>query len=471
MQVRSAHFKQAAEAALLDPSLQEALADNRRFARQVRQQVDGMARLQDLKQRARQIKDHTLSHLDHYLEHYERNARARGIQVHWASTPAQAQQIVIDICREAKARKVVKGKTMIGEEIGINAALQQAGLERYETDLGEYILQLADEPPSHINGPAIHKTLDQIRQLFHEHHQGRGRQHYLEQPEALLDEARRLLRQQFLDADVGITGANFLIAENGSHVLVTNEGNGDLVSILPKVRIVLASLEKVLPSLADAAVHLQLLSMSATGQPLTSYTSLYAGDARDQGQQQCHVVLLDNGRSQMLASEFRPMLRCIRCAACMDNCPVYNWVGGHAYGWIYPGPMGSVWTPNLVGLEHSHDLPNACTLNGRCAEVCPMQIPLPQMMRVLRERQWDRKLGNRPTRWGIRLWARLARHPRHYQRLGRVLLRLATHTRRYWRLPRVRRWLGERDMPLPQSGKTFAQQWQEHQAKNRSRHD
>lgn len=463
MDLRSAQFKPAARSALADPDLQEAMAENRHFAAHVRRQVAATGNFQPLRDQARAIKDHTLAHLDHYLERYESAASARGIQVHWAATPEEAQAQVLAICRNAGARQVIKGKTMIGEEMGINAALARAGIQRFETDLGEYILQLADEPPSHINGPAIHKTLKQIQALFHEHHQGQGREDYLLDPADLLAEARRLLRQRFLDADVGITGANFLIAEDGTHVLVTNEGNGDLTSLLPPVRIVLASIEKVLPTLQDAGSHLQLLALSATGQPLTSYTSIYGGPSAD-GPRECHVVLLDNGRSDMLAGDFRPMLRCIRCAACMDNCPVYNWVGGHAYGWIYPGPMGSVWTPSLNNLEETRDLPNACTLNGRCKEVCPMQIPLPDMLRELRNRQWQQNLMPTGSRWGLNLWAALARRPALYHRasalLARVLAIAAGSRGRLRRLPLAGAWTTTRDMPAPQ-GATFQQLWQQ----------
>ncbi|MNF34400.1 Lactate utilization protein B [compost metagenome] len=465
MELRSPHFKPAARAALFDPELQEAMAENRQFAAHVRRQVGASTGFQSLRDEARAIKDHTLAHLDHYLERYEAAAARRGIQVHWAATPEEAQAQVVAICRRAGARQVIKGKTMIGEEMGINSALARAGIQRFETDLGEYILQLADEPPSHINGPAIHKTLKQVQELFHQHHQGLGRDHFLQDPADLLAEARRLLRQRFLDADVGITGANFLIAEDGTHVLVTNEGNGDLTSLLPRVRIVLASIEKVLPTLADAGTHLQLLALSATGQPLTSYTSIYGGPAAD-GPEECHVVLLENGRSEMLAGDFRPMLRCIRCAACMDNCPVYNWVGGHAYGWIYPGPMGSVWTPNLAGLEDTRDLPNACTLNGRCKEVCPMQIPLPDMLRELRSQQWQRRLTPGASRWGLGLWGALARRPtlyRHASALLARLLKLASGDQgRLRHLPLAGGWTAERDMPAPQ-GATFQQLWQRQQ--------
>lgn len=463
MELRSAQFKPAARAALSDPDLQEAMAENRHFAAHVRRQVAATGNFQPLRDQARTIKDHTLAHLDHYLERYEAAASARGIQVHWAATPEEAQAQVLAICRKAGARRVIKGKTMIGEEMGINAALARAGIQRFETDLGEYILQLADEPPSHINGPAIHKTLRQVQALFHEHHQGQGREDYLMDPADLLAEARRLLRQRFLDAEVGITGANFLIAEDGTHVLMTNEGNGDLTSLLPPLRIVLASIEKVLPTLEDAGSHLQLLALSATGQPLTSYTSIYGGPGAD-GPRECHVVLLDNGRSDMLAGDFRPMLRCIRCAACMDNCPVYNWVGGHAYGWIYPGPMGSVWTPSLNSLEETRDLPNACTLNGRCKEVCPMQIPLPDMLRELRNRQWRQHLTSAGSRLGLNLWAALARRPVLYHRasalLARVLAMAAGGRGRLRRLPLAGAWTAERDMPAPQ-GATFQQLWQQ----------
>src|SRR3954453_9377728 len=269
------------------------------------------------------------------------------------------------------------------------------GLEPVETDLGEYIIQLRKEAPSHIIAPAVHLNKEDVAESFMKAHTLLDPHRSLEEPRALVNEAREMLRQKFLAADVGITGANFLIAETGSTGIVTNEGNGDLTQTLPRVHIVLASLEKVVPTLEDATTILRVLARSATGQEFSAYTTFSTGPRRPEdldGPEEFHVVLLDNGRSAMLGTEFQDMLRCIRCGACMNHCPVYGVVGGHAYGWVYPGPMGAVLTPSLIGVDKSGHLPNASTFCGRFESVCPMRIPLPKMMRHWRERQFERHL-------------------------------------------------------------------------------
>ncbi len=276
---------------------------------------------------------------------------------------------------------MTKGKSMISEEIGLNAALEAEGIEAIETDLGEYIIQLRGETPSHIIAPAIHVTKDDVEADFRRAHRDLPATRDLSQPEQLLGEARAILRDKFLSADIGITGANFLVAETGTSIIVTNEGNGDLTQILPKVHVVVASLEKIVPTLADAAQLLRVLARSATGQDMSVYTTLSTGPRRPgdgDGPEEYHVVLLDNGRSAMLGSEFEDMLRCIRCGACMNHCPVYHAIGGHAYGWVYPGPMGAVLTPSLIGVAEGGQLPNASTFCGRCEAVCPMRIPAAQ---------------------------------------------------------------------------------------------
>ena len=267
---------------------------------------------------ARDIKDHVLANLDGYLELYEQKVIENGGQVHWARTTEEACEIVADICREANAQIVTKGKSMVSEEMHLNAALEAVGLKVVETDLGEYIVQLAGETPSHIIAPAVHKTREQITELFHEHHSKLGYTDRVTQREALVNEARSVLRGTFVTADVGITGANFLVAETGASVIVTNEGNGDLTSCLPRVHIVTAGIEKVIPSLDDLSVLLRVLARSATGQEMSAYTSLYSGPRQDtdsEGPEAYHVVLLDNGRSTMLGGDYRSMLRCIRCGA------------------------------------------------------------------------------------------------------------------------------------------------------------
>jgi L-lactate dehydrogenase complex protein LldF len=458
------HFKGQARAALADPVLRRAMDKARSgFVDKRARAVAQLPEFEALRAAARDVKDYALDHLDELLLQYEGRVQAAGGQVHWAETADDACRLIVEICRRAGAHKIAKGKSMAGEEVALNAALEGAGFEVIETDLGEYIIQLAKEPPSHIIAPAVHKTKEQIAALFEAHHPDL-QQRLTEIPE-LVDEARRVLRRQFLSADVGITGANLLVAATGSHVLVTNEGNGDLSSTLPRVHIVIAGIEKVVPDLAAAGTILRVLARSATGQAITAYTSLFTGPKRADdldGPEEFHVVLLDNGRSDMLASEFRAMLRCIRCGACLNHCPVYSAIGGHAYGAVYPGPMGSVLTPLQWGLREAADLPNACTLNGRCADVCPVHIPLPDLLRQLRVRIHREAARGGRDRQALAAWGWLARRPTLYRwatGLGVRLLRLLGRGRgRLSRLPLAGGWTGGRELPLPQ-GPTFFQQY------------
>ena len=350
-------FKDNAGAALADPNLQDSLAKLKvGFSERRRQAAERLPEFEALRDRARDIKNHTLANLDFYLEEFERKVSALGGHVHWAPTAADARQIIADLCRSMGARTVAKSKSMIAEEIGLNEHLEALGIAPIETDLGEYIIQLRHEPPSHIIAPAVHLTKDQVADTFLEHHSKLGFTKRLTERNDLVAEARYVLRQKFLEADVGLTGANFLVAETGSSMLVTNEGNADLSNTLPKMHIVLASIEKVIPTLEDAAVLLRVLARSATGQELSAYTTLNTGPKRPgdlDGPEHYHVVILDNGRSSVLGTEMQDMLRCIRCGACMNHCPVYGAIGGHAYGWVYPGPIGAVLTPQLIGVEEA----------------------------------------------------------------------------------------------------------------------
>ena len=391
--------------------------------------------------------------------------RETGGHVHWAATPEEARQIILKLARDRGAKKVTKGKSMISEEIDLNQALADAGIEPIETDLGEYIIQLRHERPSHIIAPAVHLTRQQIEDDFRKAHTHLDPARSLAKVPEIVNEARQILRQQYLEADIGITGANFLIAETGTSIIVTNEGNGDLTQILPKTHIVIASIEKIVPTLEDAATLLRVLARSATGQEFSTYTTLSTGPRRagdPDGPEEYHVVLLDNGRSDMLGTEFADMLRCIRCGACMNHCPVYNAVGGHAYGWIYPGPMGAVLTPALIGVEKSAQLPNASTFCGRCEEVCPMRIPLPKMMRHWREREFEKHLTPTVQRSGLKLWGWLAQRPKLYHlamRFGRLGLSVMSRGRgRISWLPLASGWTKGRDFPAPQGG-TFHEQW------------
>jgi L-lactate dehydrogenase complex protein LldF len=453
--------------ALADETLRAALSKVREGFGGARRQaaVDRLPEFDALRDAARDIKDHVLAHLDLYLERFEAAVVAAGGAVHWCDTPAAARDTVLRLCREVDARTVTKGKTMVAEEIGLNPFLEANGIVPVETDLGEYIIQLAGEPPSHIIAPAIHKTKDQVADLFHEHHRQYGRTERLDDPRDLVDEARQVLRRRYLEADIGITGANFLIAETGSTVIVTNEGNGDLTQTLPKRHIVLATPEKVVPTLEDASTLLRVLARSATGQEFSVYTTFSTGPRRPgdgDGPAAFHVVIVDNGRTGLIGTEFQDMLRCIKCGTCLFHCPVYGSVGGHAYGWVYQGPMGAVLTPNLIGLEEARHLPSASSLCGRCEAVCPVRIPLPKMLRRLREMTHARRIGPPGERLALALWSRLARAPWLYRLVGRfavaVLRTLARGSGRIERLPLAGAWTAARDFPAPEGG-TFLGRW------------
>ena len=418
-----------------------------------------------LRDAARDIKDHVLAHLDAYLERFEAKVVEAGGEVHWCRTAAEARETILALCRSAEARTITKGKSMTAEEIGLNDFLSEHGIEPVETDLGEYIIQLAGQPPSHIIAPAVHMTREEIADLFADKHRVHGRTVRHDDAQGLVQEARELLRPRYLAADVGLTGANFLIAETGSSVIVTNEGNGDLTQTLPKMHIVIASIEKVVPTLEDATTILRVLARSATGQEFAVYNTFSTGPKRADdldGPAAYHVVLLDNGRTELLGSEFQDILRCIRCGACLNNCPVYATVGGHAYGWVYPGPMGAVLTPSLIGIEEGFHLPQASSFCGRCEEVCPMHIPLPSMMRKLRERAYAGRLGPARERAGLRLWAYAARRPTLYRAatglVARLLGALGRRRGALRSLPLAAGWTRGRDLPAPQ-GRTFHSLW------------
>ncbi len=460
-------FQDRAKKALQDASLQRALAKARGgFVDHRQDAIDALPEFDAIRDAARDIKNHVLANLDGYLELYEQQVIENGGQVHWARDAEEACQIIAGICKDAEAKTVTKGKSMVSEEMHLNPVLEEAGITVVETDLGEYIVQLAGETPSHIIAPAVHKTRDQITDLFHEHHSPLGYTDRVTQREALVNEARSVLRERFVSADVGITGANFLVAETGANVIVTNEGNGDLTSCLPRVHIVTAGIEKIVPSLDDLAVLLRVLARSATGQEFSAYTSLYSGPRRAgdmEGPEAYHVVLLDNGRSRLLGGQYQAMLRCIRCGACLNHCPVYGAIGGHAYGWVYSGPMGSVLTPLLNGFDQSLDLPNACTLNGRCKEVCPVRIPLSDLLLKHRVEQHERRLSSGFGRFLLGAWAWLACRPRLYQGVMALPLRVMNMLGRRrgaltW-LPGAGGWTGSRDFPAP-ARRSFMRQWQ-----------
>ncbi|MFN3232380.1 MAG: LutB/LldF family L-lactate oxidation iron-sulfur protein [Alphaproteobacteria bacterium] len=466
MQIDSQNFPEKSRAALDDETLQHALKHIKhgfveaRAAAAVRYgDFDG------LRDRARDIRVEALANLGGYLEQFEANVVAAGGQVHWAADAFEARELVVSICQEAGAQTVTKSKSMVTEEIELNPALEAAGLTPVETDLGEYIIQLRQEKPSHIIAPVIHLSKDQVADTFHEAHQPFGYETRLDDRADLVREARQVLRSKFLSADVGITGANFLVAETGSAVVVTNEGNADLTASIPDTHIVVTGIEKVVPSLADCHDLLRVLTRSATGQDSTAYISFFTGARRDgdaSGPSKFHVVLVDNGRSSMMGTEFEDMLRCIRCGACLNHCPVYANVGGHAYGSVYPGPMGAVLTPSLSSIDEAGHLPNASSFCGRCEAVCPVRIPLPKMMRHWREREFEGHLTSNAARWGLGLWSVLVRRPALYRLvLGLSSKLLRSRSQNGWikKLPFAGQgWVSQRDLRAPEH-ETFQAQW------------
>ncbi len=463
VEVRSMHFKPRAAAKLADAVLQRKLrqakgkfVDMRAAAVQEFNAEGGD--FEATRDAAKAVRDRVLADLDLWLERFEERAAARGATVLWAADGSEVCRLVVEIARRHGVRKVAKSKSMLSEEAGLNQALEAAGIQPVETDLGEYILQInGNEPPSHIIAPVVHKSKEEISDLFARTH---GRPRKTEVGE-MAREAREVLRSHFLSADMGISGGNFLIAETGSVALVTNEGNGRMVTTLPRVHVVITGVEKVIPTLEDLALLLRLLPRSATGQTISNYVSLLTGvrsAGEGDGPEHMYFVLVDNGRVEILGSEFHEMLRCIRCGACMNHCPVYQTIGGHAYGWVYPGPMGSVLTPLFAGIRNAIDLPQAATLCNQCGVVCPVKIPLPELLRRLREKQVD--LGLRPVgeRLALRLWAWTAVHPRLYALAARLGVRyvkwLAGGADRIRVLGLAPEWTLGRDFPAPE-GRTF----------------
>jgi L-lactate dehydrogenase complex protein LldF len=422
-------FREIARAKLAEPRTLDALdaATGRLYGARTKAWEE-LSDVEGLRERAREIRTRTMDDLEGHLAAFTGAVELAGAHVHSCRTGDEASATIADICRQAGAKLAVKSKSMASEEIGLNEALAGAGVEPVETDLGEYILQLAGEHPVHIIAPAIEKTGVDVAKLFS---QAEGRPVSPELGE-LTRAARRQLREAFLSADVGITGANFGVAETGSICLVTNEGNGRLCSSLPRVHVALMGIERVVPTLADLAVLLELLGRSGTGQKLTVYTTLLTGPRRageTDGPEELHVVLLDNGRSRLAGTRYREMLNCIRCGACLNVCPVYRKSGGGAYGPVYSGPMGAVLVPLLTGLEQASSLPHASSLCGACTAACPVKIPLHELLLELRSDLVGERVASRGERLGFALWSLAWSRPRTYRlsttiaRLGRPLAR------------------------------------------------
>jgi len=441
-------FADRARTALADEHLQGALdLGTERLMRNRERAWDGLDDVEALRERGREIREGTIARLDEHLDTFQAALEARGGHVFRAANAQQANEYVAEVCRGAQARLAVKSKSMASEEIGLNVALEAAGVRAVETDLGEYLLQLAGKHPAHIVAPAIELTREDCARLLSEV-EGSPVDPDLA---TLTAAARRQLREAFRAADVGITGANFGVAETGSVCLVTNEGNGRLVSALPRVHVAIMGMERLVPTTADLAVMLRLLARSGTGQALTVYTTLLTGPRREgeaDGPEELHVVILDNGRSNLRRGRYASMLSCIRCGACLNVCPIYRRSGGGAYSDVYSGPMGAVLLPLLRGLEARPELPHASSLCGACTAACPVKIPLHELLLALRRDLVASGVAPLPERLGFTLWSLAWSRPWLYRlttrlaRLGQPLGALAgpgkTWARAGRALPRLR---------------------------------
>jgi len=469
MQVQSMFFERKASEKLNDPRLQENL--KRLSSKFVNARATSILELEDFegtRSAAVEIRNRSIKNLDVWLELFEQKAAETGAKVLFARTPQEAAQLVVKIAKKHSVKSVIKSKSMVTEEMALNKALEAADVKVRETDLGEYILQINDnERPSHIIAPVVHKDKEQVADLFEKHHHLPRKTDIAE----MTREAREILRPQFLAADMGITGGNFIIADTGSVALVTNEGNEGMCTINPRVHVAITGVEKVVPTLEDFATLIRLLPRSATGQSISNYVSLLTGPMREgdlDGPEHMYFVILDGGRTGLLGGEFEEMLRCIKCGACMNHCPVYQKIGGHAYGWVYPGPMGSVLTPSYTGIEKALDLPQAATLCGECHVVCPVKIPLPDLLRKLREQQFSRGLRPWQEKAAFKVWAFVAQRPALY----RVLSRMGIKAMAWWgkrkggihSLPGAKGWTDQRDFPVP-TGETFSNLYQQRKNK------
>src|SRR5712691_3642283 len=447
-----------------DAFLQEALTiATTKFIDLRREAFEDFPEGEALRDRARAIKEATLQRLDHHLETLIANIERLGGHVHYAKTSEEARAIVVDIARRTGARMAVKSKSMATEEIHLKEALERAGITPVETDLGEYIIQLAHERPSHIIAPAIHKTKGQVAELFSKELHG----DFAADPEVLTAVARKALREKFLQADMGITGANFAVAETGTVALVTNEGNGRMVTSLPRIHVAVMGIEKVIPSMTDLMVFLAILARSATGQKLSSYTTLVRGPRQPgemEGPEEFHLILMDNGRTRQIAGTLREALYCLRCGACLNVCPVYRQIGGHAYGHTYPGPIGILLTAMLNGPGSVKELAHASSLCGACVDACPVRIDIPRMLIELRREVDEQRIAPWIERVVFTSFGWLLTRP--------VLYRLAARIARLLQRPFVRDgaipslplffgdWTRTRDLPAV-APRTFQERWKE----------
>jgi L-lactate dehydrogenase complex protein LldF len=458
-------FYDRVEEALHNPQLREATSlAAKRMASRRRWVMNALPEAEALRDHARRIKAHTIAHLDRYLAQFADAVEARGGHVYWGDTAADANRYVTELAQQRGVKTVVKSKSMVSEELELNHALEALQIRVMETDLGEYIIQLAGEKPSHIIAPVLHNSKEEVAQLFQEKLNAT--------PEEVADVtqmtalARRLLRQDFLQADMGISGANFGVAETGSICLVTNEGNGRLTTTAPRLHVALLGMERLIPTMEDLGVMLQLLARNGTGQKISVYSNIITGprlEGEPDGPDELHVVIVDNGRSQILNGELAEILYCIRCGACLNVCPVYQQIGGHAYGSVYPGPVGSVVTPGLEGIGPWSELPHASTLCGACHEVCPMRIDIPRLLLKLREESVQAGLAPGWLKKGLGLFRYAAVRPGFYHNGGQLagaVSRMLAKEGWIGQLPGpLSAWTDERDFPAmaPQS---FHHRWQ-----------
>jgi L-lactate dehydrogenase complex protein LldF len=457
-------FLAASEAALADSRLQQILGQlGDTLGRRNKEAWAALPNSDLIREKARSIKDQTLAELDQHLAKLEETITAHGGHVHWADNGSEACRIIVDLIRKRQGSKVVKSKSMTSEEIHLNHALEEAGIEAVETDLGEYIIQLAEHRPSHIVAPAIHLSAQQIAEILSKP----AGERLPAERQTLAQFARRALRKKFAEADVGISGANFAIAETGSIVLVTNEGNGRLTAAMPKCHIAVMGIEKVIPRLADLPYFLKVLARAATGQKLSIYTQIITGPRREgelDGAEEFHLVVLDNGRTRILGSPLRESLFCIRCGACLNACPIYRSVGGHAYGGVYAGPIGAVLTPLYDGLSANHHLPHASSLCGACQAACPVKIQIPEMLIQLREQLHDAgEQKSRMEAFGYWFWATMVKRPWLYRLATWLASRTMGRAKRRdpWlnQLPgQLGNWTAKRDFPAP-AAERFRDWW------------